>query len=68
MNSQVTGLRVAGTIFGVVSAVHLLRLLTRVDVVIAGWPMPLWMNIAGCIVTAGLCVWLWRLAASVPKS
>ncbi len=67
MNLQTAGLRVAGTIFGVVSAVHLLRLLTQVDVVIAGWPMPFWMNAAGGVITAGLCVWLWWLAASAPK-
>ena len=67
MNLQTAGLRVAGTIFGVVSAVHLLRLLTRVDVVIAGWPMPLWMNAFAGVITAGLCIWLWRLAASAPK-
>ena len=67
MNSQTAGLRVAGTIFGVVSAVHLLRLLTQVEVVIAGWPMSLWMNAVGGVITAGLCVWLWRLAASAPK-
>jgi hypothetical protein len=67
MNLQTLGLRVAGTVFGVVSAVHLLRLVTRADVVIAGWPMPLWMNVAGCVITAGLCAWLWRLAARAPK-
>lgn len=66
MNSPALGLRIAGTIFGVVSVVHLLRLLTQVDVIIAGWPMPFWMNVAGCMVTAGLCVWLWRLAGNAP--
>ncbi len=66
MNSAAFGLRVTGSIFGVVSVVHLLRLVTQADVVIAGWSMPLWINATGCIVTAGLCIWLWRLAANVP--
>jgi uncharacterized membrane protein len=62
MNPQTLGLRVAGTIFGVVSAFHLLRLVLKFEIVVAGWPMPLWVNAVGAVVTGGLCIWLYRLA------
>lgn len=68
MNSQALGLRVAGAIFGVVCAFHLLRLLAQFEIVVAGWPVPLWINAVGAAATGGLCVWLWRLAGHPPKN
>ena len=62
MNSKDLGLRVAGTIFGIVAVIHLARLVTRFEVVFAGWPLPLWVNALGVVVTGALCVWLWRLS------
>ena len=44
MNSRTVGLQVAAVIFGLVSLVQLLRLLTRVEVLVAGHPVPLWPN------------------------
>ena len=45
----------------VISIVHLLRLIFRVNVVMAGTTeIPLWMSAAACIATAALAVWLWR--------
>lgn len=64
MNPQTLGLRAAGVIFGVVSAFHLLRLVLKFEIVVAGWPMPLWVNAIGAVVTGGLCIWLYRLADS----
>jgi hypothetical protein len=66
MSSQVTGLRVAGTLFGVVAIIHLLRLFTRIDIRIGSWEMPLWLNIVGLLVAAGLCAWLWILSNPRP--
>ncbi len=60
--SRVLGLRVAGTILGIVAVIHLARLVTRFEVVFAGWPLPLWVNAVGVVLTGALCVWLWRLA------
>jgi uncharacterized membrane protein len=68
MNPQIVGLRVAGAIFGIVSAFHLLRLVVKFEITVAGWPMPLWVNAVGAVVTGGLCAWLWRLAENPPKS
>lgn len=62
MNSKDIGLRVAGTIFGIVALVHLWRLLTGFDAVVAGWQVPLWVNGLGAAVTGALCLWLWRLS------
>ena len=62
MNSQVVGLRVAGAIFGLISLGHLLRLLTQVEVLVAGHPIPLWLNAIGFVFAGGLSLWLWKLS------
>ena len=62
MSRQTLGLRVAGTVFGIVAAGHLLRLVTRVDIAIAGWEVPLGINALGVLIAGGLCLWLWRLS------
>jgi hypothetical protein len=61
MNSNVIGLRTAGTIFGIVCIAQLIRLLSRADVVIAGHEIPLWPSLFAALVTGGLAIWLWRL-------
>jgi len=66
MKSRILGLRVAGTIFAVVCIGHVLRLLTRIDVVFGGRHLPLWMNAVGAIVTGALSVWMWKLSGSAP--
>lgn len=67
MNSPKLGLRVAGTIFGVVSAGHLLRLVSQAEVLIAGHQIPLWVSIAGVLIAGALSVWLWRLSFATTK-
>lgn len=65
MNTSVMGLRVSSVIFGLVGLAHLVRLLMQLEVVIAGRHMPVWMSGAAVIVSAILCVWLWRLSLPV---
>lgn len=55
----------SGTIFGVVAALHVLRLVN-------GWPfqvgpffLPVVLSWAGVVVAAGLCLWAFRLSARV---
>ena len=55
----------SGTIFGVVAALHVLRLVN-------GWPfqvgpfiLPVVLSWAGVAVAAGLCLWAFRLSARV---
>lgn len=62
MNSPVVGLRVAGTIFGLVAAAHAARLATRLQIVAGGWEVPLGLNWAGLVVAGVLCLWLWKLS------
>jgi len=64
MNSKTVGLRVAGVIFGLVCLAQLMRLVTRVEVLVAGRAVPLWPNAVAAIVAGGLCVWMFRLAGS----
>jgi hypothetical protein len=67
MKSQSLGLRVAGTLFGLFCLVHLLRVITRVDVLIAGHSLPLWPNIVGVVVAGGLSLWMWSLSATAER-
>lgn len=62
MNSQTVGLRVAAVIFGLVCLVQLLRLLTRVEVLVAGHTVPLWPNAVALVVAGGLSFWMWKLS------
>lgn len=62
LHSQILGLRVAGTIFGLVCIAHVLRVVTRADMVIAGYLLPLWVSGLAVIVTGGMSLWLWKLS------
>jgi hypothetical protein len=42
--SAKTFLRIAGVIFLLVAIAHLLRLIFKWDVVLAGWPAPMWIS------------------------
>jgi len=64
MNSKNVWLRIAGTIFGVVAIIHLLRIITSVPVLINGWSLPVWVNWMGLVATVFLCIWLWRISDS----
>jgi membrane protein implicated in regulation of membrane protease activity len=62
MNSVTLGLRVAGTIFGLMCLAHLGRIALQIQLEIAGYDVPLWLNGVGLLITAFLCAWLWRLS------
>ncbi len=62
MKSQVLGLRVAGSVFALVSLGQLFRLLTRANVLIDGLQLPFWPSGVACVVAAFLSWWLWRLS------
>ena len=64
MNRQIVGLRVAGTIFGIMCAGQLLRLIAGLEIVVAGYPMPLWPSAVGFVVAGGLSIWLWKLSCN----
>ena len=62
MGSRTIGLRVAGAIFGLVALAQLLRLITRVEVLVANHPLPLWPNAIALLIAGGLSAWLWWLS------
>jgi hypothetical protein len=67
MNSQKLGLRVAGTIFGLVCIAHVLRVVTRADMVIAGYLLPLWASVIAAVIAGSMSVWMWKLTQGVQK-
>jgi hypothetical protein len=62
MNSQIIGLRVAGTVFGLMSLAQLVRLVIRPDVLVAGHTMLLWPSALAFVILGGLSLWMWKLA------
>ncbi|MDP1622873.1 MAG: hypothetical protein Q8M08_11115 [Bacteroidales bacterium] len=64
MFSKNLWLRIAGTIFGFVAILHLLRIITGVPVLIGGWLLPVWVNWMGLLATGFLGFWLWKLSGN----
>jgi hypothetical protein len=62
MNSQVVGLRVAAVVFGLVSLAQLGRLVTRIEVLVAGYVFPLWPSAVAFVVAGVLSLWMWKLS------
>jgi hypothetical protein len=67
MNSQILGMRVAGTVFGVVGLGHLLRLVTKAEVLVAGHQLPVWLSGLGVVIAGGLSLWLWNLSRNATR-
>lgn len=71
MNSPQLGLRVAGTIFGLVCLAHVVRLFTQFPIILGGYTVPVWVSGFGILVTGSLACWFWSLsrsAGSAPPS
>ena len=67
MKSQIIGLRVAGTVFGMMALAQLVRLVIRPEVLVAGHPMPLWPSALAFVILGGLSLWMWKLARTPAK-
>ena len=67
MNSQVLGLRVAGTLFGLMALAQLARLVIQPEVLVAGHQMPLWPSGLAFLILGGLSIWMWKLARTPSK-
>lgn len=61
MSKQVFGLKVASTVFGLMSIVQLMRLLKGFDVVVAGQAVSSSVSLLAFFALAGLSLWLWHL-------
>ena len=55
---------VAVVVFSLVALLHLLRIVFRLEVLVAGVAIPMWVSVVGLIVTAALALALWREARS----
>jgi len=62
MKPQILGLRFAGTIFGIMSLAQLVRLVTGLEVIAAGYVIPLWISAPAFIFLVALSLWMWRLS------
>ena len=67
MNSRILGLRVAGTIFGLMCIAQLLRLISQAEVVIAGYQLPLWASVVAVVILGGLSLWLLKLSRNATQ-
>lgn len=62
MNTRTTGLRVAGTIFGLMGLAQVVRLFARAEIFVAGHFIPLVVSDIIAILAFALSMWLWRLS------
>ena len=62
MNLQITGLRVAGVVFGLMAFAQLTRLVIRPEILVAGHLLPLWPSVLASLVLGGLGLWLGQLS------
>ena len=52
----------AAILFALVALAHAYRLGKACDVVVSGYPIPMWVSVVGMVVAALLAVMLWREA------
>lgn len=55
-------LYVSGSLFGVVTVLHVLRALLNLSVRIGSREVPIWPSWGGAVVALALCVWAFGLA------
>ncbi|MBU1912342.1 MAG: hypothetical protein KKB22_02250 [Candidatus Omnitrophica bacterium] len=55
-------LRVSGAIFLSAALLHLLRVLFNIEVVAAGFIVPIWLSIFGFIFALALALWMFKTA------
>jgi hypothetical protein len=56
-----TALLTAGIIFLIVSILHLLRALSRIEVKIGNYIMPIWLSVLGFVFPLLLSLWMFNL-------
>ena len=67
MNSPAVGLRVASVVFGLMCLAHVLRIITRFQMVLGGYSVARKFSAIAVLVTGALCVWLWMLSSKADK-
>jgi len=67
MSPQITGLRLASVVFGLMAIAQLVRLVIRPEVLVGGHLMPLWPSVLACPILGGLSLWMWVLSRTPTK-
>jgi hypothetical protein len=62
MNSSTLGVRLASALLALVCLAQFARVFSKLEVVIGGHPIPLWVSVVAGIVTGTLSIWLWRIS------
>ncbi len=62
MSSRTCGLRVASVVFGLMCLAQMLRIVTRLGIMIGGYPVSRKFSAVAVVITGGLCLWLWLLS------
>jgi hypothetical protein len=62
MTGQRFGLRVAGLLFAIFCVAHIIRLVSQLDLRIAGRVIPMWPSAVAAILAASLSIWFLTLA------
>jgi hypothetical protein len=52
--------KIAGIFLFLISALHILRILLDVEIVINSWYVPFWINGIAAVVTGFLAIMLWK--------
>ena len=67
MKSPIVGLRVSSVIFGLMCLAQVLRLVTQIEVVVAGHQVPFWPNAIAFVILGGLSIWTWQLSSTASR-
>ena len=58
--------QLSGVLFALVALGHLVRLVARWPLMIAGRPLPALASLIVLVITAAMSVWAWRLLTAAP--
>jgi hypothetical protein len=61
LNNQMQYFLVSGSVFALVAAAHLVRLVTQASIIIGSCTVPMMVSWAGLVVAAFLCFWSFEL-------
>ena len=61
-------LLISGTLFGIIAAIHLFRIINEWPFQIGSWSFPMWLSWLGIAFFASLSVWAFRLASQPTTS
>ncbi len=63
MNTSIA-LVVAGIVFGFVAFMHLVRLFLKIEIIISGKLIPMWVSVVGFILPLSLSIWMFIASGS----